>query len=210
MVIRSTNITNSLEVLADPEIVDKHDTLIEASQEIPIDGLRIQHLTNSYRISAPAILVDEVYTASGRAHQDRPTMGSHLVVLVHGYQGNTFDMKVLKSNFSASFPHTTFLSSALLESHTNESLWELGEKLAKEITDFIADWCQDTVPSRISFIGHSLGGLIIRAALPHLMAYKESFFFYMSLASPHMGYMRNESKIVATGLWFMKQRSESL
>jgi len=101
------------------------------------------------------------------------------------------------------------MSSTVLENNTDECLWVLGEKLAAEINDFIGEWCSGTAPSRISFIGHSLGGLIIRSALAHLTKYKASFYFYISLASPHLGYMRNESKIISTGLWFMKKWSRS-
>ena len=43
----------------------------------------------------------------------------------------------------------------------------------------------------MSFIGHSIGGLIIRAALPHLAEYAPKFFTYISLGSPHLGYMYN-------------------
>lgn len=40
---------------------------------------------------------------------------------------------------------------------------------------------------KISFIGHSLGGIVIRAALPHLSNIKDLMCTYMSLSSPHLG-----------------------
>lgn len=52
---------------------------------------------------------------------------------------------------------------------------------------------------RISFIGHSLGGLIIRAALPHLSKYQDRFYSYVSLSSPHLGYISNSNKVIDTG-----------
>ena len=64
--------------------------------------------------------------------------------------------------------------------------------------------------SRVSFIGHSLGGLIIRAALPHLEGeLKDKFFTYMSLSSPHMGYMYNSNKLFDAGMWFLKKWRKS-
>ena len=57
----------------------------------------------------------------------------------------------------------------------------------------------------ISFIGHSLGGLIIRAALPHLEEFKDKFYTYISLSSPHLGYMYNTNQLFNAGMWFLKK-----
>ena len=53
----------------------------------------------------------------------------------------------------------------------------------------------------MSFIGYSLGGLIIRACLPHLEQYADKMYTYFSLSSPHLGYLSNASKIVEAGLY---------
>lgn len=37
----------------------------------------------------------------------------------------------------------------------------------REIKKFIQEWCPNGC-TKLSFIGHSLGGLIIRSAIPHL------------------------------------------
>ena len=50
-----------------------------------------------------------------------------------------------------------------------------------------------------------MGGLIIRAALPHLSKYKDLMYTYFSLSSPHLGYMYSSSKLVGAGMWFLKQ-----
>lgn len=44
-------------------------------------------------------------------------------------------------------------------------------------------WC------RLSFVGHSLGGLIIRAALPFLSFYEEFFANFITFSSPHIGFL---------------------
>ena len=54
--------------------------------------------------------------------------------------------------------------------------------------------------NRISFIGHSLGGLIIRAALPHLSEYQNNMYSFLTLSSPHLGYLYNTSSIIDTGI----------
>jgi triacylglycerol esterase/lipase EstA (alpha/beta hydrolase family) len=64
--------------------------------------------------------------------------------------------------------------------------------------------------SKISFIGHSLGGLIIRSALMFLEEIKEKLFTYMTLSSPHLGYFYGGSKLVSTGMWFLKKWKKSV
>ena len=49
---------------------------------------------------------------------------------------------------------------------------------------------QSVVPvARLSFIGHSLGGIIVRAALTHplLRQHRAKFHTFCSLGSPHLG-----------------------
>jgi len=57
------------------------------------------------------------------------------------------------------------------EDNTDGDIMEMGERLASEVKKFIDSTFTDAEISKISFIGHSLGGLIIRAALPHLSQY---------------------------------------
>jgi predicted alpha/beta superfamily hydrolase len=44
----------------------------------------------------------------------------------------------------------------------------MGLKLASEVKEFIEDNCPSNTLGRISFIGHSLGGIIIRSGLESL------------------------------------------
>ncbi len=63
----------------------------------------------------------------------------------------------------------------------------MGYKLAEEVKTIIRIKTyyeeSDTI-KKISFIGHSLGGIIIRAALPHLKNYSDKFYTFLSLATP--------------------------
>lgn len=82
---------------------------------------------------------------------------------------------------------------------------EMGERLATEVKQYILSFCPISCISKISFIGHSLGGLIIRAALPHLSEFSAKFFTYISLGSPHLGYMYNSNKMIDAGIWLLKK-----
>ena len=49
-----------------------------------------------------------------------------------------------------------------------------------------------------------MGGLIIRAALPHLAEFSQQFYTYMTLSTPHLGYMTSSGKLFDAGMWVIK------
>lgn len=81
---------------------------------------------------------------------------------MHGFQGNSEDLRLFRNNISMLFPTAVFLNSSSNEENTNANIEDLGFNLANEINLFIQNNF-DSVDSlnRISFIGHSLGGVII-------------------------------------------------
>lgn len=50
---------------------------------------------------------------------------------------------------------------------------------------------------RLSFIGFSMGGLVVRAALPFLLQYHPFLYNYVSLSSPHLGCLLDSSYLIA-------------
>ena len=86
---------------------------------------------------------------------------------------------------------------------------EMGERLATEVKQYVASFCPVSCLKKLSFIGHSIGGLIIRAALPHLAEFSQKLCTYMSLGSPHLGYMYNSNKLIDAGMWFLKKWRKS-
>lgn len=50
-----------------------------------------------------------------------------------------------------------------------------------------------------------MGGIIARAALPHLEKYKHQFGFFCSLSSPHLGYLNGVSGLIKVGLWAIRR-----
>lgn len=136
--------------------------------------------------------------------------GVHLWVLVHGFQGNSQDMKMIKNNIALVFPEVMFLMSSANEDHTEGDIAQMGAKLAQEINTHISQYCPGNSLGKISFIAHSLGGLISRAALPYLSEHKQKMCNFITLSSPHLGYMYNSSTIIDAGMWFLKTWKKSL
>ena len=134
----------------------------------------------------------------------------HLFVLVHGFQGTSFDMRLLKDNLSLLHPNALFLCSSCNEDCTDGDINEMGKNLAYEVKGYIQEWCAGDSPKRISFVGHSLGGVIIRTALPHLKQFEAKMHSFITLSSPHLGYMYNTSKLIDAGIWILKRWKKSL
>lgn len=59
---------------------------------------------------------------------------------------------------------------------------------------------------KLSFVGHSLGNLIIRSALtdPRLKPYLGLLWLYISVSGPHLGYLYSTNRLFDSGLWFLK------
>ncbi|CEL92530.1 unnamed protein product [Vitrella brassicaformis CCMP3155] len=141
--------------------------------------------------------------------QPKPYKGTHLVVLVHGFQGNSWDMRLMRNHLALLFPECVYLCSSCNEDKTEGDIDEMGQRLAEEVRHAIADWCPGSALGRLSFIAHSLGGLIVRAAVQHLREYWGHFGLYLTLSTPHLGYMNNANKLVDAGMWFLKKWKKS-
>ena len=133
------------------------------------------------------------------------SLGLHLIVLVHGFQGNSNDMRLIKNEIALINPSCVFLSSMANQEDTEIDFVEMGKKLADEVKNYIKEWTEGLIFKKLSFIGHSIGGVIIRAALPHLSEFKNKFWMFISLSSPHLGYAFSESKIINAGMWVLKK-----
>jgi hypothetical protein len=73
--------------------------------------------------------------------------------------------------------------------------------MAKEVERFIQRGAFEY--KRINFVGYSLGGVIIRAGLRHLSAYKDRMNLLITLASPHLGISKIDNFLVNVGVWYM-------
>ncbi len=144
-------------------------------------------------------------TQSLQSYKNNQTLGLHLIILVHGFEGNSNDMRIIKNEIALINPTIVFLSSISNQDDTGNDLFQMGKNLATEVIKYIKEWDNGLIFKKISFIGHSIGGVIIRSALPYLKEYKEKFYLYISLSSPHLGYAFSDSKLIKTGMWFLKR-----
>lgn len=98
-------------------------------------------------------------------------------------------------------PDALIFSSSSNEEFTDGDLKEMGFRLSNEILEFIEKHSTSFyIISKISFIAHSLGGLIVRSALPFLSRYKSLFSFFVTLSTPHIGIT---NRLIEGGVFFL-------
>ncbi|XP_027688521.2 protein FAM135A isoform X1 [Chelonia mydas] len=137
--------------------------------------------------------------------------GIHLIVCVHGLDGNSADLRLVKTYIELGLPggRIDFLMSERNQNDTFADFDSMTDRLLDEIIQYIQIY--NLTISKISFIGHSLGNLIIRSVLtrPRFKYYLNKLHTFLSLSGPHLGTLYNSSALVNTGLWFMQKWKKS-
>ncbi|XP_026872051.2 protein FAM135B [Electrophorus electricus] len=137
--------------------------------------------------------------------------GIHLVVCVHGLDGNSADLRLVKTFIELGLPGSRldFLMSEHNQTDTFADFDTMTDRLLDEIIQHIQLY--NLTVGRISFIGHSLGNVIIRSVLtrPRFRYYLNRLHTFLSLSGPHLGMLFNSSTLVSTGLWLMQKLKKS-
>jgi hypothetical protein len=139
---------------------------------------------------------------------EKKAAGKHVIVLAHGYQGNSWDMRMFRNYMAVLFPDFVYILPTSNENRTEEDIAEMGQRLAEEIVQYLkAHFENDDEVERLSFVAHSLGGVIIRTALTcEVMApYLKKLHTLFTLGSPHCGYLYNSNMLLNTGMWFLRK-----
>ncbi|KAM7136042.1 protein FAM135A isoform 2-T2 [Molossus nigricans] len=143
--------------------------------------------------------------------EDSSEEGVHLIVCVHGLDGNSADLRLVKTYIELGLPggRIDFLMSERNQNDTFADFDSMTDRLLDEIIQYIQIY--SLTVSKISFIGHSLGNLIIRSVLtrPRFKYYLHKLHTFLSLSGPHLGTLYNSSALVNTGLWFMQKWKKS-
>lgn len=127
--------------------------------------------------------------------------GLHLIICVHGLDGNSADLRLVRTYLELGLPgaHLEFLMSERNQGDTFSDFETMTDRLVNEILHHI-DAC-GLNPTRISFVAHSLGTIIVRSALarPQLRPLLSRLHTFLSLSGPHLGTLYNSSGLVNMG-----------
>nr|CAH7732551.1 unnamed protein product [Callosobruchus chinensis] len=137
--------------------------------------------------------------------------GLHLIVCVHGLDGNAADLRLVKTYLELGLPgaYLDFLMSERNQGDTFSDFETMTDRLISEILQYLDT--SSIRPTRISFVGHSLGNIIIRSALtrPQMKFLLPRLHTFLSLSGPHLGTLYNSSGLVNMGMWFMQKWKKS-
>ncbi|KAM8784516.1 protein FAM135B [Rhynchonycteris naso] len=171
-------------------------------KELKIDGFLYSDLS---------VLASDMPYFPPEEEEENLQDGIHLVVCVHGLDGNSADLRLVKTFIELGLPggKLDFLMSEKNQVDTFADFDTMTDRLLDEIIQHIQLY--NLSISRISFIGHSLGNIIIRSVLtrPRFRYYLNKLHTFLSLSGPHLGTLYNNSTLVSTGLWLMQKLKKS-
>ncbi|CAK9141538.1 unnamed protein product [Ilex paraguariensis] len=106
-----------------------------------------------------------------------------------------------------------FLMSEVNEEKTSGDFREMGMRLAQEVTSFVKKKMDKISRSgglrtlKLSFVGHSIGNVIIRTALTEsiMEPFLRYLYTYVSVSGPHLGYLYSSNSLFNSGLWLLKK-----
>ncbi|XP_067834681.1 protein FAM135B [Heptranchias perlo] len=190
----------------DAETNERMASFVQAKDELikqlKFDGLLYSDLP---------FLASEIPYFTPEEEEENSEEGIHLVICVHGLDGNSADLRLVKTFIELGLPGAKldFLMSERNQSDTFADFDAMTDRLLDEIIQHIHLY--NLTISRISFIGHSLGNIIIRSVLtrPRFRCYLSKLHTFLSLSGPHLGTLYNNSTLVSTGLWLMQKLKKS-
>ncbi|GAB4853596.1 hypothetical protein Ancab_017787 [Ancistrocladus abbreviatus] len=154
----------------------------------------------------------------------------HLVVMVHGLVGSASDWKFTAEEFAKRLPDTVIVhcSECNAARLTFDGVDLMGERLANEVLTVVRRW---PGLQKISFVAHSLGGLVARYAIGRLYeppregnCFKENSghviqslqesriaglepINFITFATPHLGSRGNKQLPFLCGLPFLERHA---
>ncbi|KAK9665800.1 hypothetical protein RND81_14G137500 [Saponaria officinalis] len=160
-------------------------------------------------------LLTELKSTSKISSADQQVNGRVLkiVVFVHGFQGHHLDLRLVRNQWLLIDPKVEFLMSEANEDKTSGDFREMGNRLAKEVVSFVKKKTDKYSKSgglrtiKLSFVGHSIGNVIIRTSLADniMEPYLRFLHTYVSVSGPHLGYLYSSNSLFNSGLWLLKK-----
>ncbi|KAJ3226213.1 hypothetical protein HDU81_007431 [Chytriomyces hyalinus] len=113
----------------------------------------------------------------------------HLIVLIHGHHGTAGDLAYLAKLLRARHAvDTHMLVPTCNEGKTSSGIEAQAERVVENIVNEAALLgLENSETISVSFIGHSLGGLVARIVAHKLIPHKFKLHHYISIATPHLG-----------------------
>ncbi|OIW13190.1 hypothetical protein TanjilG_17546 [Lupinus angustifolius] len=187
--------------------------IFEDPLRVPI--IILECLTNVYR--SPSVGSNLVTLEDEARCIQENGLGTRNKLLGNGPQknenGSHLDLRLVRNQWLLIDPKIQCLMSDANENKTSEDFREMGFRLAQEVIAFLkkkmdkASRSGNLTDIKLSFVGHSIGNLIIRTALAEgiMEPYLRFLHTYVSVSGPHLGYMYCSNSLFNSGLWLLKK-----
>ncbi|PON68452.1 Protein FAM [Trema orientale] len=127
--------------------------------------------------------------------------------------GHHLDLRLVRNQWLLFDPKIEFLMSEVNEDKTSGDFREMGLRLAQEVISFLkkkmdkASRHGGLSDIKLSFVGHSIGNVILRTALAEsiMEPYLRYLYTYVSISGPHLGYLYSSNSLFNSGLWLLKK-----
>jgi len=151
-------------------------------EEKPVK-LNIERLPFYTGDEAP-VLIENVFKRPKKAKKSKTIKEEsddliHVFVLIHGLDSSYIDMIPLMNEISIVNPNADFiLPECMARANSHAEIQKLAKEVADDIIEKLNEEFNIEDVCKISFICHSLGGIVTRAAFPYLLEYKDKFHAY--------------------------------
>ncbi|KAH0989019.1 hypothetical protein GBA52_000502 [Prunus armeniaca] len=169
-------------------------------------GDESSHSAGHRRVSTMWKLTDDpAQTAATRAELHRRSIAQ--------MKGHHLDLRLIRNQWLLIDPKVEFLMSEANEDKTSGDFREMGQRLAQEVVSFLKKKMDKVSRSgsiadiKLSFVGHSIGNVIIRTALTDsiMEPFLRYLHIYLSISGPHLGYLYSSNSLFNSGLWLLKK-----
>ncbi|XP_040950950.1 protein FAM135A isoform X3 [Gossypium hirsutum] len=194
-----------------PIVIIEH--VMNAPQRTSSDNLYMRNLDITDSITTSTVPSSEAVKKLSSASAAQSGRDLKIVIFVHGFQGHHLDLRLVRNQWLLIDPKIEFLMSEVNEEKTSGDFREMGLRLAHEVISFVKKKMDKASRSghlrdiKLSFVGHSIGNVIIRTALAEsaMEPYLRFLHTFMSLSGPHLGYLYSSNSLFNSGLWLLKK-----
>ncbi|MBA0567689.1 hypothetical protein Golob_005236, partial [Gossypium lobatum] len=205
-----------------PIVIIEH--VMNAPQHTSSDNLYMRNLDIIDSITTSTVPSSEAVKKLSSASAAQSGRDLKIVIFVHGFQASFFsptlvswghhlDLRLVRNQWLLIDPKIEFLMSEVNEEKTSGDFREMGLRLAHEVISFVKKKMDKASRSghlrdiKLSFVGHSIGNVIIRTALAEsaMEPYLRFLHTFVSLSGPHLGYLYSSNSLFNSGLWLLKK-----
>ncbi|KAE8679923.1 Serine esterase family protein, putative isoform 4 [Hibiscus syriacus] len=207
-----------MQIFGDPSAVPI--VIMEPVMNVPRRSISDKSYLRNFDVMSLATTTTFSEAGSTSAAENRHDL--KIVVFVHvnyliwstqGPEGHHLDLRLVRNQWLLLDSKIHFLMSEANEEKTSGDFRDTGLRLPHEVIAYVKkkmDKASKTGHLRnikLSFVGHSIGNIIIRTALADssMEPYLRFLHTYVSVSGTHLGYLYSSNSLFNSGLWLLKK-----